>query len=588
MTAPAASSASVSAHEDLLARLAGSGLLEECQALPRNESEDWWRDREVAHAVSGRLRVGDRSIPVYVGLPRSFPLCLPEIAVASGDADTVDLPHVNDHRKLCYEPEAGLLLDRKDPWAILQESVGLARSRLHEILRGERAAEFAQEILAYWRQFTDKRKTDCVVSPSDAPHRTVVLFEKSDFKAVADEPETYLRSLPARRTDGLSHRNAVYIPIDPAAVDHAFVPRELTTLAGLRKYVRALSGSTGRDLAKILARCDKREEFVVLGVRRPSGDRALLGINLLRKAPGAHPLANDGTDAQVQPVALVRRDRAFLAPRGGAGPDLAERRILLVGCGAVGGYIAVALARAGIGTLTLVDFDLFELENTYRHVCGMAWRGWRKVQGLKQELERLVPYVHVNTHQGKLERLLVESPELVGQHDLVISAIGNPTIELMLNERIWSDRSGPPAIFAWLEPLGLGGHVLLTHTPGGQPARGCLECLIDRRVEGGPLENRAAFARPGVTYTRDVLGCGSRYLPFGDLDAQRTAEIATRLALDSLRGRAEGCPLTSWKGDDGDFLAAGFSVTARYLGMAAGVDTDRSSYIREACPVCAT
>lgn len=576
--------ASISGHEDLLTRLVGSGLLEDCTALPRNPSDRWWNNCDVAHAVSGRLRVGDRLILVYVGLPRSFPLCLPEIAIAPGEADIVDLPHVDDKQKLCYEPEAGLLLDRKDPWAIIEESLNLACSRLHEILRGDRAAEFVREILAYWRQFTNERRTDCIVMPGDTPHRTVALFKNGVFIAVADEPETYLRSLRERRSTGLTHRNAVYIPINPAAVDHAFVPRQLTTLAGLRKYV----GSTDHDLAKLLARCDKREEFVVLGVQRALGDRALLGVNLTRKASGAHPLASGGTDAQVQPVDLVRLDRAFLALRGGACQDLAERRVLLVGCGAVGGHIAVGLARAGVGTLSLVDFDIFEIENAYRHVCGMAWRDLRKVQGLKKELERLVPYVYVNTYQSKLERLIEKSPELIGQHDLVISAIGNPTVELMLNECIWRDHSKPPAIFAWLEPLGLGGHVLLTHTHGGRHARGCLECLIDRPIEGGPLENRAAFAKSGVTYTRDVLGCGGRYLPFGDLDAQRTAEIATRLALDSLRGRVEGSPLTSWKGDDEDFLAAGFSVKERYHRMRASTHTERSLYIREACPVCKT
>ncbi|MCL4209767.1 MAG: ThiF family adenylyltransferase [Phycisphaerales bacterium] len=67
---------------------------------------------------------------------------------------------------------------------------------------------------------------------------------------------------------------------------------------------------------------------------------------------------------------LARYHRQMLLP--GIGPDgqrrLLDSRVLIVGCGALGTVIADALARAGVGALTLVDRDVVELTNLQRQV----------------------------------------------------------------------------------------------------------------------------------------------------------------------------------------------------------------------------
>ena len=47
---------------------------------------------------------------------------------------------------------------------------------------------------------------------------------------------------------------------------------------------------------------------------------------------------------------------------------LKQSHILVVGCGAVGGMAAEALARSGIGKITLVDFDVFSASNLNRQI----------------------------------------------------------------------------------------------------------------------------------------------------------------------------------------------------------------------------
>src|SRR4030042_1711446 len=47
---------------------------------------------------------------------------------------------------------------------------------------------------------------------------------------------------------------------------------------------------------------------------------------------------------------------------------LVKSRAVIIGCGALGSNVAVLLARAGVGSLTIVDRDFIEIHNLQRQV----------------------------------------------------------------------------------------------------------------------------------------------------------------------------------------------------------------------------
>src|SRR5689334_15722178 len=67
---------------------------------------------------------------------------------------------------------------------------------------------------------------------------------------------------------------------------------------------------------------------------------------------------------------ISRYHRQVLLPQiGEAGQArLAQSRVLLVGCGALGSVIAEQLVRAGVGLLRIADRDVVELTNLQRQV----------------------------------------------------------------------------------------------------------------------------------------------------------------------------------------------------------------------------
>jgi hypothetical protein len=89
---------------------------------------------------------------------------------------------------------------------------------------------------------------------------------------------------------------------------------------------------------------------------------------------------------------LTRADANLLS---GIQPNESARKCTLVGAGAVGSQVYLALARTGWGTWTLIDDDVFLPHNTVRHALGDVAVGSYKVEALKQLADAFLPYNEV-------------------------------------------------------------------------------------------------------------------------------------------------------------------------------------------------
>src|SRR5688572_19357605 len=80
---------------------------------------------------------------------------------------------------------------------------------------------------------------------------------------------------------------------------------------------------------------------------------------------------------------------------------LRDSHALVVGCGALGTVIVDALARGGVGTLTIVDRDVVELTNLQRQILydeADVAAGMPKAQAAKAKVERINSTVTVHAH----------------------------------------------------------------------------------------------------------------------------------------------------------------------------------------------
>ena len=113
--------------------------------------------------------------------------------------------------------------------------------------------------------------------------------------------------------------------------------------------------------------------------------------------------------------------------------NLASSSVMIVGLGAVGGYVLEALARAGIGKLILVDFDVIEETNINRQILALSSSiGKSKVEVAKERVLEINPDCHVKTIEMFVNSETIN--DLLQNHvDMVIDAIDalNPKCCLM-------------------------------------------------------------------------------------------------------------------------------------------------------------
>ncbi len=111
---------------------------------------------------------------------------------------------------------------------------------------------------------------------------------------------------------------------------------------------------------------------------------------------------------------------------------LAAASIAVFGIGGVGSYAAEALARAGVGRLTLVDFDDICLTNINRQIHALdSTVGRAKVQVMAERCRAINPAIQVEALKAFYEP--ASSDELLGRgYDYVLDCIDHITAKLHL------------------------------------------------------------------------------------------------------------------------------------------------------------
>ena len=116
------------------------------------------------------------------------------------------------------------------------------------------------------------------------------------------------------------------------------------------------------------------------------------------------------------------------------GKDLQEKfssaTVAVCGLGGLGSNIAIALARAGIGKLLLIDFDRVDITNLHRQQYKANQIGLHKADALVENLLEIAPYTEV---KAVTEKITEENfADLLKGADVVCEAFDNAEAKAML------------------------------------------------------------------------------------------------------------------------------------------------------------
>ena len=123
---------------------------------------------------------------------------------------------------------------------------------------------------------------------------------------------------------------------------------------------------------------------------------------------------------------------------------LANKHVIIFGLGGVGGFCAEMLARAGVGTLTIIDFDKVAASNINRQIVALnSTIGQEKTALFESRLKDINPDLKVNVinnfYTNKLNELLLET-----KPDFVADAIDTTRPKISLLH--WAHKNSLPII----------------------------------------------------------------------------------------------------------------------------------------------
>ncbi len=102
----------------------------------------------------------------------------------------------------------------------------------------------------------------------------------------------------------------------------------------------------------------------------------------------------------------------------------ASAKVAVAGLGGLGSQVALALARAGVGHLLLVDFDVVELSNLGRQAYFLRHLGLKKTTALTQMIAEINPYLKVESLDLKLTTDNI--PRALEGWPIIVEALDQP------------------------------------------------------------------------------------------------------------------------------------------------------------------
>lgn len=517
-----------------------------------------FRDKVSSRAWEIMLQLGNRTIAAELHLSESFPATLPKIRVKPAADFRFIYPHVNGDGSLCLTTNAAAT-----PVAAPEAAIDFVVSQARKIFESPNEADFDAEFFNYWQ--TDLQDV-LVLTPDAEIPKNAFCFSDSSHKILSDDDaklavwckragkrEEALRSIsqieridlsaritPAKFPSTVGELLSLIEPVSDkaaAAIKHhlswgegAFlITLRIPTLLGHIDAAVSFAGQAAGKSKDVYR--GFRQGHVPWDVVKARAREKTIGTQLKRHSiQSVHP--------------------QHIRTRGGNGIDFSAKRVAVVGCGSLGGYVAHMLARMGVGSLLLVDNDTLSWDNAGRHVLGGLQVGKKKAEALRVLLEMESPHLEINKLEFDLEQIISVAPSKLQNVDLIVSTIGVWSVDYDLN--YWARRvaGAPPVIFAWIEPHGIAGHAMLVHPTEG----GCLACGCNQWGEF-----RRSVTDPETTTQIQGRGCSGFFQPYGVAEMMPTAAMTVRLAADILNGRCTKSEVRTFLGPRDQFDAHGLS-----------------------------
>lgn len=528
-------------------------------------------------------------VDITISFPDTFPITLPVILVAGINDFKV---HVDPSGKICLFDKDSMLFDVESPEQILIDCFDQAIGILNTPVNSETfLREMTREFNAYW-SYHKKFSLDwaCEKPQQKYYNTSAVWINNRCLLASSTDEARFLASNYMKCTANGSEKT---IPCTIVSLRNGSLPIRIHNeyrWNEVRKYILDnTSSSTRQAFKEFLSKriTGKKYRLFIIICPTEYGD-LIFGFETIFEGMWNVTIEHC-QHVKIAPVFVRRIDRDHLLIRGGGNAvSLKNKRALLLGCGSVGGFIAANLCQLGIGSIDLLDNDFFSIENVHRHYLGFDSAfspNTEKADLLKARLEQMYPYTDIDAlnYKDRSAESFIQDIERLKCYDIIISALGEPTVNLEINRIIHINNLHMPFVVCFNEPYGIGGHVIAVNLD----KTSCLRCLYTKVDSSELCSYRASLVSSGQLFKKNISGCNGSFVPYSSLDSQQTALLASRAIAKILNGEETHNYIESWIGDESELKSNGYAPSQLFENRKGTHSFERTDNLSNTnCPIC--
>jgi molybdopterin/thiamine biosynthesis adenylyltransferase len=471
----------------------------------------------------------------------------PRIKVLSGIDRTLLLPHLGIGGGLCYFRNGEVALDRYRPGISVAQCLVQAQTILEKLKSDPtfRREDLQAEFEVYWLQ-TDKRVHPVLLGTLlskagiDSRRSTYwrITWGSESCHLLGDDSNEVAKlaaSFGATAYDTTDAPCWLFETSKLPAVPDKMPTTVLELFTWLKTWDRKLYSAIQRTLGS--ERGYLEYKGITFAVQSPAGwlgfgfehDQVQRKFAKRSLKNYRNYLHNLGGQTKIFRLQICDVSPSFVHSRNLTHPDLREKKITVVGVGAIGSHVAQALVRLGAGTgrgrLLLVDNDRLSPENLGRHVLGYPALFEYKSEAMAIELKRAFPLSRIDAETSSA----VDLTSLF-EADLVINATGVEPLSEALNNRHQEEGLSVPLLHTWV--LGNGEAVQALWVCGSKLA--CFHCLRVIAPDG-----QLKYRFPVLDGTAEIrqIGCQA-FTPYAISAPLQAAGLATEMIVDWLRSKS--------------------------------------------------
>lgn len=510
------------------------------QPLDASELQKYGKSKAAA-GWKQSVKIGLATQDFNILLPPGFPWVLARIAAVPNKF--LKWPHVEKNGILCVVPSS-TEFDPNDPSSVVTSLLGDAIRLSWEAENGVNDDHFREEILSYWNQeisngsvrvFNILRslKTSRLIKICNYEKQCVIAESQSDLSE-------WMAKLHQKKPSYFHTEDALMIWLQTAPMPCEF-PKTGCSLCELVKksddegirlfadlavaYPKDLPIFFGMDTVYgavytgvVLHRKKRKKEITRKVIKRSRLNDASFIDDLKKGYLGNSKVSMRNVD---------RADQHWVHGRG-RNPEvkrLQQKKVAIVGCGSMGGEVAVLLAKSGVGSFVLIDPDDLQWPNLSRHILGASSIMVNKAFSVANKLKADLPHISASHHGNDVDEYIRLQKNPFSDVDLIVSVTGNWAADSRVDAWRTEATSQAMVLYGWLEPRACAGHAVLIAGRSDSIRHGCnrvgkLDYMMTDWGDRDTLEQEA--------------GCGGQFQPYGAIELSAATSLVSSVALDAL------------------------------------------------------